>query len=125
MFLQKTRKVVKVIDDKYQYVLYFSDKLECNQITTGTLKVDADIVAYGECKTMDIKTAKAVLPNPRFIHNLVTGIMEDTYHCFCCEKLGVEQFVGHKTALNSWDCLMITLGNPEYCVITQEKLDNG
>jgi hypothetical protein len=122
MFLENTKKVIKILDDKFRHVLYFSTKQECNQITAEIVGDGVDIIAYGECRTMDIKTAKAVLPNSKYIHNLVTGAMEDTFHCFCCENLGVEQFVGHKTPLNSWDCLMTSLGNPEYCVITQELI---
>jgi hypothetical protein len=124
MFLDNTKKVLKALDDgKQQYILYFSDKKEYEQIKAGMLKTEVTIVAYGECNTMDEKTARSVLPNPVFMHNLVSRKKEDTYHCFCCEKNGVEAFVGHRTSLNSWDCLMIALGNPKYCVITQEKVE--
>lgn len=127
MFLQNTKKVIKTFgEEKYQYVLYLSDKSECNAITNGKLDMSQyNVVAYGDCTTMDIKTALGVLPSPKFLHNLITGKMEDTYHCFCCEKLGVDQFIGHRTPLNSWDCLMASLGNPSHCVILQESTSNG
>ena len=123
MFLDNFKKVIKILpNEHFQYVFYISDRKECNELKSGIMKPNANIVAFGECKTIDDKTAKALMPESKFIHNLVTSTMQDSYHCFCCEKLGVEQFVAHTTPIASWKCLINSLGNPEFCVITQEDI---
>lgn len=121
MFLDNVSKVINKNDSTgSKFTVYISDPHECSQIDKGKISCKQEIVAYGESKTMDLVTAEAILPKPKFIKNLLTNTTENSHLCWCCENLGVEQFVGHRTALNSWECLMVTMGNPEYVVITQE-----
>lgn len=127
MFVNNKSIILKRFnEDKNEYILYISDKKECADISKGLVTSTEEIVAFGESNTMDIVTAENILPPPGMITSVITNSIESSYKCWCCENLGIEQLAAHKTSLNSWDCLMVRLGNPSHVVITQRKVkDNG
>lgn len=124
MFLNNTSKIIRVEED-YQYILYVSDREECALIKKGLSPApNEEIVTYGQSITMDNDLAAIHLPKPKFIHNKLSDKMSHSYHCFCCEGLGIEQLISHINPLNSWECLMNTLGNPDYIVIVKKNTDD-
>lgn len=119
MFLNNFNKVIKEGDD-YKYTLYVSDKKECADLKAGISPApELEIIAYGEASTMDNELATLVLPKPMFIHNRLNEKMCDSYKCWACEALGTDQYIAHINAINSWQCLMSVIGNPEYVVVVK------
>lgn len=114
-------KILRTIGEM-EYVLYKSTSEECKNISLGKISTSEEIVAHGESKTMDERTANAILPEPATIDNLLSKVTETAYKCWCCESLDIQSFVGHRTSLRSWDCLMNAVGNPAYVIITQRKI---
>lgn len=120
MFLNNYNRVIRELEE-CKYVLYVSDKAECKLIKEGTNPApDSEIIAHGESKTMDNALAKILLPPPTFIHNRLNERMCDSYKCWATEALGTDQIISHMEAINSWECLMAVIGNPEWVVITKE-----
>lgn len=108
--------------EHFEYLLYISDKKEINSIANGNLNIfpDQEIVAYGDTKITE-KTASEILEKPRFAINLYSNKAENVYRCYCCPK-NTEDKIGHRTALNAWECLMLKLNNPTLVIITKRKI---
>jgi hypothetical protein len=121
----KILKQIENINGLNEFVLYKSSKEECDRIKLQKFDTEEEIVAYGKSSTMDEKTAVAIMPEPKTIDNLLSKTIETSYKCWCCEKLNIEQFVGHKHSITSWECLMNSLGNPTYVIISQRKVRNN
>lgn len=62
-----------------------------------------------------------ILPYPKTVHNPINNHIEKSYKCFCCDTLNIEDVVEHKTFLSSWNCLMISLGEPQYGIVVEFK----
>lgn len=123
MFLENTSVQIKNIEGKFEYILYVSDADECKKISIGTDVIpDHEIIAYGDPKTIDLTLAEILMPEPKFILNKINNAMTNSYKCWCCDKLGTSQIIAHLTALNSWECLMQTIGNPSNIVVVQHKI---
>ena len=120
MFLNNFKKVINELPDCF-YILYISDEKECKGISAGASpSPNHEIIAHGSTNTMDNDLAKILLPKPEFIHNRLNEKMCNTYKCWACEDLGTSQIISHIEAINSWECLMSTIGNPKYVIITKE-----
>ena len=126
MFLDNKNKVLKPnVDGKYDYIIYVSDKAECDANDKHVLKSPYDIIAHGETKEMDEFLATSLLPEPKFIHNLLTSSLRNSYKCWACDRLGIDQQVAHMSAMDSWACLIDTIGHPEYVIIIQKPIENA
>ena len=125
MFKNKPHVILKKLSSTVAYCIYPISKDELNKIAASNVVLEEgmDIMAYGKSNGMDLVTAENVIPKKVYINNLLTGSTENTYRCWCCKVKGLEQFIGHKTVLNSWDCLIVSMGNPEYVVITRQTVD--
>jgi hypothetical protein len=118
MFLDNPSRDIR-IEDGWKYTLYISTKSECDDIKLGNLKIADEIIAHGKANTMDNELAGIILPPPKFMHNKLSEKMCNSYHCFACEDLGVEQYITHIEPISSWDCLMDVMGDPDYVVIVK------
>lgn len=127
MFENRPHTVLKKLSSTKAYALYVSTSKEINELSRGLLKPEDDIevMAYGVAKDMDLITAENVIPSKVFIRNVITNKTEDVYKCWCCKAKGIEQFVGHKTVLNSWECLLVSLGNPTYVIIVRKTIEEN
>lgn len=118
--VNRTHTVLKS-EPTYEYRFYISDSSEIKIIERGNFNIfpNEEIIAYGNTKLSE-KTAIEVLESPKFIINLYSNKTEKTWKCYCCPD---ELFnkIGHRTAINAWDCLMVKLGNPEFGIITKFK----
>ena len=54
-----------------------------------------------------------ILPHPK---------IERSYKCFCAKPLNLTDMTEHKTPLESWNCLMIRIGEPQYAIVVEEKV---
>lgn len=43
---------------------------------------------------------------------------------FCAKPLNLTDMTEHKTPLESWNCLMIRIGEPQYTIVIEEKVKN-
>lgn len=50
-----------------------------------------------------------------------TGTTKEYYKCWCAKPLNVTELADHRTPLESWNCLMIRLGEPQYAIVLEEK----
>lgn len=62
-----------------------------------------------------------MLPAPIRQTNPDTKIAKVGYKCFCAKPLNIADLVEHATPLESWKCLIIRLGEPEYALVIEEK----
>lgn len=126
MFLTNKSKLLRESEDgKYDYILYVSDKKECDSADNNTIESPYDIIAHGDTKDVSDNILKGLLPKSKFIHNLLSSSLKDSYKCFACEGLGIDQNIAHLSLKDSWDCLMNVMGNPEYVIIIQKPKDNA
>lgn len=63
-----------------------------------------------------------ILPHPKTIKNPLNNKIERSYKCFCAEPLNLTDMTEHKTPLESWNCLMIRIGEPQYAIVVEEKI---
>lgn len=63
-----------------------------------------------------------ILPHPKTIKNPLNNKIERSYKCFCAKTLNLEDMTEHRTPLESWNCLMIRIGEPQYAIIVEEKV---
>lgn len=62
-----------------------------------------------------------ILPAPTYVNNAVTHRNENSYKCFCCQQFDLEDVTEHRTPLESWNCLITYLGDPEYAIVIERK----
>lgn len=62
-----------------------------------------------------------ILPKPTPTTNALTDKKEAAYKCFCCKNLNIESVIEHTTPFESWNCLMIRIGEPEFAVVLKIK----
>lgn len=62
-----------------------------------------------------------ILPKPVTVNNPLTEKRELSYKCYCYEGLNIESVVEHKTPIESWNCLMIHIGEPEFALVLEIK----
>lgn len=62
-----------------------------------------------------------MLPAPTKAINPDTMQTGSSYKCFCAKPLNIPDLISHRTPLDSWKCLMIRLGEPEYAIVIEEK----
>lgn len=62
-----------------------------------------------------------ILPRPKMTTNAITEKREPAYKCFCCGLTNIESVLEHKTSIDSWNCLMIRIGEPEYAIVLEIK----
>lgn len=121
MFLDNKSKVIKEnVDNKYDYIIYVSTLEECNQVINETIKCDEEIIAHGSTNEITEDLAQKLLPEPKFINNLLTKSLINSYKCWACDQLGIDQHIAHLSAVDSWQCLLDTMGHPEYIIIIQK-----
>lgn len=63
-----------------------------------------------------------ILPHPKTIKNPFNNKIERSYKCFCAKLLNLTNMTEHKTPLESWNCLMIRIGEPQYAIVVEEKI---
>lgn len=63
-----------------------------------------------------------ILPHPKTIKNPLNNKIERSYKCFCAKPLNLEDMTEHRTPLESWNCLMIRIGEPQYAIVVEEKV---
>lgn len=63
-----------------------------------------------------------ILPHPKTIKNPLNNRIERSYKCFCAKPLNLEDMTEHRTPLESWNCLMIRIGEPQYAIVIEEKV---
>lgn len=125
MFLNNKSKLLRRSEDnKYDYIIYISDKEECDAIDKGSIETPYEIIAYGDVISMNKFLAEKVLPEAIFINNVLTKSLINSYKCWACEELGIDQRIGHISVIDSWLCLANILGNPEYVVIIQKLVED-
>lgn len=125
MFLDNKYKLLKRSEDnKYDYILYVSTKEECDLADNGKLESPYEIIANGETKSMTEYLSEKLMPVPRFINNLLTKSLINSYKCWACESLGIDQHIAHMSAIDSWQCLIDTIGHPEYVIIIQKPIED-
>lgn len=125
MFLTNYNRVIRELKDS-KYILYVSDERECKLISKGeNIAPDHEIIAHGDSTTMDNFLAGRLLPPPEFIHNRLNNKMCDSYKCWACEDLKIDQYIAHIEPINSWECLMAVMGNPRWVVVIKQKLPNA
>lgn len=124
MFENRPVTILKKLSKTKAYALYVSTAKEINDLSKmNYTDNDIEIMAYGRAKDIDLVTAENIIPPKVFIRNTLTNTTEDVYRCWCCKAKGLEQFVGHKTVLNSWECLLVSLGNPTYIIIVRKTIE--
>ena len=62
-----------------------------------------------------------ILPKPVTVTNPLTEKREVAYRCYCYEGLNIENVLEHKTPIDSWNCLMIHVGEPEFGIVLEIK----
>lgn len=62
-----------------------------------------------------------ILPHPKTIKNPINNHIEKSYKCYCAKPINLEDMTEHKTPLESWNCLMIRIGEPQYAVVIEDK----
>lgn len=68
---------------------------------------------------------KHILPHPKWVkHYLTNNTVTQSYKCFCVETLGLDDVTEHRTEIESWNCLMIRLGEPQYAIVVEENYDS-
>lgn len=65
-----------------------------------------------------------ILPHPKTIKNPLNNKIERSYKCFCAKPFNLTDMTEHKTPLESWNCLMIRIGEPQYAIVVEEKVKN-
>lgn len=63
-----------------------------------------------------------ILPHPKTIKNPLNNKIERSYKCFCAKPLNLTDMTEHKTPLESWNCLMIRIGEPQCAIVVEEKV---
>lgn len=85
------------------------------------------ILLYGSTKMtkeerIDIKDVlNKIIPRNENLVNYSDKRISESYKCFCCKDFNVDEFTNHRTALDSFDCLLTKLRFPEYIIITENK----
>ena len=126
MFLDNKFKILRRSEDnKYDYIMYISDKDECDLADKNKLESPHEIIANGDTKSMSEYLAERLMPTPKFINNLLTRSMANSYKCWACENLGIDQHIAHMSAIDSWQCLIDIMGHPEYVIIIQKPIENA
>jgi hypothetical protein len=123
MFLDNPKHVIRTFENGDRYILHVSDKQECDDLDNGKLSLLLEIIAYGDTKDIDDVLCTYLVESPKFINNLLNNKMSDSYKCYACEKLGIAQHIAHISAKSSWQCLMNTIGNPNYVIILKYPRD--
>lgn len=63
-----------------------------------------------------------ILPHPKTIKNPLNNRVERSYKCFCAKPFNLEDMTEHRTPIESWNCLMIRIGEPQYAIVIEEKV---
>ena len=99
---------------------------------TEKYKIQAkDIMLYGESNLSKLNKEdkefihlelEKIFPPSKSILNPISKKVENSYKCYCCEGLNVDDLTEHKTVNSAWNCLMTKLRKPEYVLIYKEKI---
>lgn len=63
---------------------------------------------------------KIILPRPKSIKDEIRNVVRNGYKCWCAKELGLEDVCDHRTAWDSWHCLMNRINMPKYCIVVKE-----
>lgn len=62
-----------------------------------------------------------ILPKPAIVVNPLVDKREPAYKCFCCDNININTVLEHRTPIESWNCLMIHIGEPEFALVLEIK----
>lgn len=119
-FVPIDEKTYAEIDEATE--LYYRGKLTLSQFKEKYLYHPLAFILYGEAKDV---TSSMI---SRYIDNI--DLKEGkkcitSYKCFCGEKFGLDykEVILHRSALDSWRCLLAFTNNPEYaCIINMNHI---
>lgn len=75
-----------------------------------------------DVKDTDISIIEAVLDRDEGKDN-VNGKDIGGYQCFCIKRFRNLSYVPHRTAKESWDCMLIAYNRPPYAIVLNLKVD--
>ena len=82
------------------------------------------IAMYGDVKLDEI-TAKTLVDSA-FIEDKLHKSKTYSYKCFCCGELILNTIVTHRTAVDSWKCMLTKLCDPKFgAIVIINKTVNG
>ena len=82
------------------------------------------ISMYGDVK-LDENIAKTLVASD-FVTDTLNKIKTYSYKCFCSGDLILDTIVTHRTAVDSWKCMLTKLADPKFGVIViTNKVING
>lgn len=63
---------------------------------------------------------KIILPRPKSVKDEIRNVVRNSYKCWCAKELGLEDVCDHRTAWESWHCLMNRINMPKYCIVVKQ-----
>ena len=82
------------------------------------------ISMHGDIK-VDENTAKRLV-DFTFIEDKLNKIKTYSYKCFCCGNLILDTIITHKTAIDSWKCMLTKMCDPKFgAIVIINKRING
>jgi hypothetical protein len=124
MFLENPHKVLRQLDNGQEYVIYSAKAVEVTVMNIGKYEAGYEVIAKGQSSDINEELCKILLPAPKFINNILTSSMCNSYKCFCSDNLKLEQYIAHHSAKSSWDCLINSIGNPTHVIIIQRPVSD-
>jgi len=136
MFTKIPRILLKKEDTKeyWFYALredqYINLKRDMNNTTKTTHGINilrekygidpTTIAMFGDVQ-LDETTAKNILEST-FIEDKLHKIKTYNYKCYCCGDLRLETIITHRTAKDSWKCMLTKMCDPKFGAIVINKL---
>ena len=90
----------------------------------------SDIIMHGETEVWKDSNnsreateplLKAILPKPVMVNDPINKIARESYKCWCMKNLNIPDICNHRTAWDSWRCLMDRINHPKYCIVVKQK----
>lgn len=82
------------------------------------------IAMYGDVK-LDETTAKNIIDSD-FVEDKLHKIKTYSYKCFCCGDLILNTIIIHRTAVDSWKCMLTKMCDPKFgAIVIINKGING
>ena len=63
---------------------------------------------------------KSILPRPKSVKDEIRNVVRNSYKCWCAIELGLEDVCDHRTAWESWQCLMYRINMLKYSIVVKQ-----